>query len=129
MSTEENVSNSLMRQPARYKIALVDIPDGQLSEHSITWQGQLVSLLVMRDGKQLSVWRNQCPHAGRRLDWAPGKFLFEEGKLVCPAHGAMIDLADGRCVSGLGRGSSLLVVPAQLDDAEVIVFLDKAIDG
>ena len=64
-------------------------------------------LLLLRQGNHLRAWFNACPHAGRRLDYAPGQFLRRGDSLVCAAHGATIGLSDGRCVEGPGRGGAL----------------------
>ena len=31
------------------------------------------SLILLRQGGQVFAYHNECPHAGRRLDWAPGR--------------------------------------------------------
>lgn len=69
--------------------------------------GRGFPVLLLRQGERLRAWVNACPHAGRRLDFLPGRFLWSEGRLVCAAHGAEIDLDDGRCVAGPGRGAAL----------------------
>jgi nitrite reductase/ring-hydroxylating ferredoxin subunit len=69
------------------------------------------ALIVLRRGPQLRVFHNVCPHAGRRLDWAPGQFLIDQQRLVCAAHGACFSLPDGLCVEGPCRGQSLAEVP------------------
>ncbi len=64
-------------------------------------------VIALRRGAELRVWHNACPHAGRRLDYVPGKFLRQANRLVCAAHGAQIRLEDGACVDGPGRGGAL----------------------
>ncbi|HPW13843.1 MAG TPA: Rieske (2Fe-2S) protein, partial [Thermomonas sp.] len=60
------------------------------------------------------------PHAGRRLDWAPGKFLrAKDGMLVCAAHGASFELANGVCVAGPCRGESLRAVAVEVRDGGI----------
>lgn len=71
-----------------------------------------LALIARRRGELLQVWDNACPHAGRRLDYAPGRFLLSEGRLVCAAHGAQFSLDDGRCVDGPGRGGALTTLAA-----------------
>ncbi|GAB2523790.1 Rieske (2Fe-2S) protein [Lysobacter humi (ex Lee et al. 2017)] len=67
-------------------------------------------ILVQVDGTRRA-WLNVCPHAGRRLDYAPGKFLLSrDGLLVCAAHGASFDMATGVCVAGPCKGASLRAV-------------------
>ncbi|TLY51182.1 MAG: Rieske 2Fe-2S domain-containing protein [Gammaproteobacteria bacterium] len=77
------------------------------------------SLVLTRHGTEVSAYVNVCPHAGRRLDWAPGQFLIEEGLLICAAHGAGFTLATGECVYGPCRGESLMRVDVALDGADV----------
>ena len=57
---------------------------------------------------RFNCWLNICPHAGRRLDYAPGQFLLDQGRLVCAAHGASFELEQGVCVAGPCRGASLV---------------------
>lgn len=77
------------------------------------------SLLLLRQGDRVFAYQNICPHAGRRLDWAPGKFLFDNGLLVCAAHGACFNIADGLCVSGPCSGEMLRPVAVQVSAGEV----------
>ena len=65
-------------------------------------------------------WLNVCPHAGRRLDWAPGEFLkSKDGLLVCAVHGASFETIGGECVAGPCRGDHLRAVPVELRDDDV----------
>lgn len=84
-----------------------DVPEGVLVALELEIVGGPVSALALRRGEALQVWHNVCPHAGRRLDYAPGKFLMHGGKLVCAAHGAQFSMDDGACVEGPGRGGRL----------------------
>src|SRR5690554_1424697 len=78
-------------------------------------------VLLRRDG-HVYAWRNLCPHAGRFLNWAPGRFLFDQGRLVCASHGATFEVDSGLCVAGPCRGSSLVPVPVTpLDGGRVRV--------
>lgn len=96
------------------------LPDGALVEVEADIDGAPESLIVHRSGEAVRAWLNVCPHAGRRLDWAPGKFLVSKaGDLVCAAHGASFTLASGECVSGPCRGESLRAVAVVCDDEGV----------
>lgn len=68
------------------------------------------SVVVIRRGDAVYAYRNCCPHAGRLLNWAPGRFLFDQGRLVCAAHGAVFEVESGLCVEGPCRGSRLEAV-------------------
>lgn len=104
----------------RAPLAAVDaIEDGGLVEVEGTVGGDAESLILHRDGEHVRAWFNVCPHAGRRLDWAPGKFLRSNGLLVCAAHGASFELAGGECVAGPCRGESLRSVALEVRDGAV----------
>jgi len=82
--------------------------------------GESESLVVYRSGEAVRAWLNVCPHAGRRLDWAPGQFLkSREGQLVCAAHGAAFELEQGGCVAGPCRGDRLRPVAVEVRDGQV----------
>ena len=105
-------------------IALERLADGGFAAVEATLDGDAESLLLYRQGDAVRAWLNVCPHAGRRLDWAPGQFLkSKDGLLVCAAHGASFELAGGQCVAGPCRGDALRMVPVTVrDDA---VWLDR----
>jgi nitrite reductase/ring-hydroxylating ferredoxin subunit len=101
-------------------IALDSIVDGGLAETEVTLGGDAESLILHRQGDVVRAWLNICPHAGRRLDWAPGQFLkSKDGMLVCAAHGASFELQDGECVAGPCRGAALRAVPVEVRDGQV----------
>ena len=78
------------------------------------------SLIVHRDGTRARAWLNICPHAGRRLDWAPGEFLrTKDGLLVCAVHGATFELSEGLCVGGPCRGNHLRAVAVEVREGVV----------
>jgi nitrite reductase/ring-hydroxylating ferredoxin subunit len=83
------------------------VPEGALVALDLEIGPERVAVLALRRGETLQLWHNACPHAGRRLDYAPGRFLMHEGRLVCAAHGAQFSLEDGACVDGPGRGGRL----------------------
>src|SRR3546814_19670864 len=87
---------------------------GGLAEAEATRDGDAESLILHRDGDAVRARLNICPHAGRRLDWAPGQFLkSREGHLVCAVHGATFELSGGVCVAGPCRGESLRAVAVE----------------
>ena len=103
-------------------IALDAMQDGGFAEIEAMLDGDAESLILYRDGDSVRAWLNVCPHAGRRLDWAPGKFLkSRDGLLVCAVHGASFELQDGLCVAGPCRGDSLRGVPVELHEGMVIL--------
>ena len=96
------------------------LADGALLEVEAVLEGDAESLVLHRAGDAVRAWLNVCPHAGRRLDWAPGRFLVSaEGRLVCAAHGASFALETGECVAGPCRGQSLHAVAVEVRDGAV----------
>ncbi|HRN61018.1 MAG TPA: Rieske 2Fe-2S domain-containing protein [Luteimonas sp.] len=104
-------------------IALDAIADGGFAEvEAVIDAGDAESLILYRDGDTVRAWLNVCPHAGRRLDWAPGQFLkSKDGLLVCAVHGASFELAQGECVAGPCRGEALRAIPVEVRDGVVVL--------
>ena len=96
---------------------------GSLHEVEAVLDGDAESLIVHRDAAgDVRAWLNVCPHAGRRLDWAPGQFLrSKDGLLVCAVHGASFELQGGQCVAGPCRGDSLRPIEVEVRDGEVVL--------
>nr|WP_324187860.1 Rieske 2Fe-2S domain-containing protein [Lysobacter niastensis] len=103
-------------------LPLERIPDGGFAEVEAVIDSDAESLLLYRDGDHVRAWFNICPHAGRRLDWAPGQFLkSKDGLLVCAAHGASFELQRGECVAGPCRGEALRAVAVSIRDGQVLL--------
>jgi nitrite reductase/ring-hydroxylating ferredoxin subunit len=120
----EVVSDSLSDDGKRRNalIALSQIAPGGFAEVEAKVDGDAESLILYRDGDTVRAWFNICPHAGRRLDWAPGRFLLsKEGLLVCAAHGASFELARGECVAGPCRGALLRAVGVEVREGVVVL--------
>ena len=100
---------------------LEQLAPGGLAEVEASVDGDAESLILHRDAAgDVRAWLNVCPHAGRRLDWAPGQFLVgKDGMLVCAVHGASFELAGGSCISGPCRGDRLRPVAVHCVDGEV----------
>ena len=106
---------------ARALARIAQIEDGGFLEvEALLDGGDAESLILHRDGDGVRAWLNVCPHAGRRLDWAPGRFLKSKaGELVCAVHGATFELQGGVCVAGPCRGDSLRAVAVETIDGDV----------
>lgn len=107
--------------PPEGALALLSmLPDGEPQACDGVVDGDAEPLILLRDGDRVRAWLNVCPHAGRRLDWAPGRFLrSKSGGLVCAVHGATFELLRGRCVAGPCVGASLREVPVEVRDGVV----------
>jgi len=114
MAQDKSVSGSLIARSA--------LPTAGIVAVDAVIDGEMASIIVSCEGQKLIAWLNICPHQGRRLDYAPGKFLIDKGRLVCAAHGASFRLEDGECVAGPCRGSRLREVAVAMNDRGELVF-------
>lgn len=117
----KDVSEALTGAPGTPLIALDDVPAGSFAEGEATVDGTAESVIVHRDtAGDVRAWLNVCPHAGRRLDWAPGRFLVsKEGQLVCAVHGASFETVGGVCEAGPCRGEALRALAIEVRDGKV----------
>ena len=76
---------------------------------------------MVRQGRAFYAWRNSCPHiGGTPMAWRKDAFLnAARDRIVCAAHGALFDIASGRCDLGPCLGQSLTPLRVVLagDDA------------
>jgi len=98
---------------------LPDIPDGGAAAVDAPLADGAQSLILLRDGERVRGYLNVCPHAGRRLDYAPGKFLLKDDTLICAVHGATFQRQAGMCVAGPCRGQSLRMVALRVEGGQV----------
>ncbi|HVI58737.1 MAG TPA: Rieske (2Fe-2S) protein [Luteimonas sp.] len=119
----EDVSGSLNAGDGDVRLLpLSQLADGAFAEAEAAIEGDPESLILHRDGDAVRAWLNICPHAGRRLDWAPGQFLkSREGHLVCAVHGATFETAGGTCIAGPCRGDALRPVAVAVRDGHVVL--------
>lgn len=108
-----------MVNPAFLLCRLDELPDGGTTAIEAVAAVGGDSVIVERQGIALRAWLNVCPHAGRRLDYAPGQFLRKDELIICAVHGASFDVGNGLCVGGPCRGESLRALPVELRGEEV----------
>lgn len=97
------------------------IPDGGAIAAEVESSTGGFSVVLTRIGDAVHAFHNECPHAGRRLDWAPGRFLVEGRMLVCAAHGASFAIDTGACIGGPCRGAGLSAIAVTIEDGEVVI--------
>ncbi len=98
---------------------LDDIADGGAIAVDAVLPEGTENLILLRHGGQVRAYLNICPHTGRQLDYAPGKFLLKGHTVICAVHGATFNQADGLCIAGPCRGEHLREVAVRLEDGEV----------
>lgn len=102
------------------------LPHEGAAGFELDFGGEPLALVALRAGERVQVFHNVCPHAGRRLDVVPGRFIVDTGMIVCAAHGACFSIPAGDCIAGPCRGRGLRELPSQLREDGVWVELGQA---
>lgn len=117
MDTCPAARNAAAAGPIEVLCRLDALVDGEATAIELAGSpdGEPRGLIVLRHADAVHAFENVCPHAGRRLDYAPGRFLLQRGSLICAVHGATFQQADGLCIAGPCRGQHLRAVPVRVD--------------
>jgi nitrite reductase/ring-hydroxylating ferredoxin subunit len=116
----EESGTSAGSNPGGALCRVADIPDGgAIGVHVPSSTGGF-DLILLRVGDRVFAYHNECPHAGRNLDYAPGQFLVTDARIVCAVHGATFAVESGACLGGPCR-SGLVGMPVEVVGGEVWV--------
>lgn len=107
-------------QPTHRLCRASDIPDGGALGIDLESADGPVALILLRRGAEVFAYHNECPHAGRRLEYAPGRFMVRDGRIMCAVHGATFAVADGACCGGPAR-SGLVAQAVRVEDGDVVL--------
>ena len=101
---------------------LDDIEEGAALAIAHPVAGIDCSLVAVRKGQQVWVYRNRCPHFSVRLDYHPGQFCTYKGNvLMCAHHSAMFRFEDGQCIDGPCRGAALQPLAVRVCGGDVVL--------
>jgi nitrite reductase/ring-hydroxylating ferredoxin subunit len=114
-------SGAMLPEQPRVLCAVSDIPEESALGLQIASATGGFPVVLTRQGDAVQAFHNECPHAGRRLDWVPGQFLIENRLLICAAHGAAFTRDSGLCLAGPCRGQGLVRFPVLVRDGQVLV--------
>ncbi|MGY3238007.1 nitrite reductase/ring-hydroxylating ferredoxin subunit [Bradyrhizobium sp. USDA 4472] len=79
-------------------------------------------VVVVRWGKNVLGYVNECPHNSVRLDWEQNQFLDPYGiRLMCGKHGSTFELGSGRCVEGPCHGRALTPIALAVLEGDICV--------
>lgn len=99
---------------------LEELADG--ASRGFLRQGNDDQVFAVRQGDQVFVWLNDCPHEHRPLEYRQDRFLSGDGgHIVCYAHSAHFDIQSGHCFAGPCTGQGLVPVPVRIDGTGVLV--------
>ena len=102
--------------------ALDDIVDGNSAGFIAEFSDKRIAVLAVRQGNDVFVYENNCPHIGSPLDFQPGQFLnVERTHIICSTHGALFEINDGQCISGPCEGDKLTSLDASVRDGSIYV--------
>jgi nitrite reductase/ring-hydroxylating ferredoxin subunit len=97
-----------------------ELPDG--GARGFWREGNDDRVFAVRQGDDVLVWLNDCPHNHRPLEFLPDRFLSADGShIVCSAHSAHFDIRSGYCYAGPCEGRSLVPVASRLVDGALWV--------
>jgi nitrite reductase/ring-hydroxylating ferredoxin subunit len=110
---------------------LNDIPDGESRGFDPLRSGQ-DTVLAIRRGATLHVYRDACPHHGTtHMAWRKDAYLnAQRDRIVCSAHGAQFDIETGACTLGPCLGQSLTALPYTLNErGEIYLTTDPNLES
>lgn len=107
--------------------ALDDITDGTSAGFIAEFKDKRIAVLAVRQGDDVFIYENNCPHIGSPLDFKPGQFLnIEQTHIICSTHGALFEINDGLCISGPCEGDQLTPLDASIRDGSIYVSARSA---
>ena len=112
---------SLIHHEARALCRVDEIADGDAKGFPPA-PGGFSGLVAWRQGDQVRVYVNSCPHIGTPLNWAPDRFLTSDGgRIICATHGAAFAPTTGECLLGPCKGDYLDAVKTEIRDGVIYV--------
>ncbi len=91
-----------------------DLPEGASRGFDPHGSGQ-DTVLVVRWAGRLHAYADACPHHQTPMAWRKDHYLNAAGdRIVCAAHGALFEIATGRCTLGPCLGECLTPIPLTL---------------
>jgi nitrite reductase/ring-hydroxylating ferredoxin subunit len=103
---------------SRRLCSLDALPDG--GARGLLRQGLDDLLCVVRQGQEVFVWLNDCPHEHRPMEYRQDQFLSGDGgHIVCFAHSAHFEIRSGLCFAGPCTGQRLKAVACEVREGAV----------
>ncbi|MDO7410088.1 Rieske (2Fe-2S) protein [Acinetobacter baumannii] len=97
---------------------LEDIPDG--GARGKLPKGNEDQIFVVRQGDEVFVYLNDCPHNHRPLEYRQDVFLSADGgHIICWAHSAHFEIRSGICYAGPCHGKSLTPITSCVENGMI----------
>lgn len=100
---------------------LADIPDQGARDAEVRSGGDVLPVVLLRQAGRVYAYLNVCPHQGRMLNFAPDRFMVQDGIVMCSHHGATFRVTDGTCIGGPCRGAALRRLNTLVQDGRVMI--------
>jgi nitrite reductase/ring-hydroxylating ferredoxin subunit len=113
MPMADAAPSRLTATPAGVRLCpLEDLADGSARNFVLGMRTGHFHGFVVRQGETVSGYVDRCPHAGLPLARKLDDYLTPAGThIACSWHGALFEVASGRCVGGPCAGQSLTPWP------------------
>lgn len=111
----------LTATPAGVTLGPLDlIADGAARAFVLQMRAGRFHGFVVRRGTAVAGFVDRCPHMGLPLAQVLDQYLSADGAYIqCSWHGALFEVADGRCVGGPCAGQRLMPWPVALIDETI----------
>lgn len=110
------------RDGGRVIARVSELRPGSVKKFWLICQKYRLDAFLINDRGSFHAYVNRCRHMPTPLDFMRDEFLSEDGRFLrCYTHGALYELATGRCVDGPCKGESLYRLPVRVDRGEVLV--------
>ena len=112
----------VFKTPAGVKLGPLDlIADGKARNYVLQIGEAFFHGFVVRQGTHVYGYVDRCPHAGMPLAEVLDDYLTPQGDLIaCSWHGALFQIASGRCIGGPCAGQSLTPWPVLVDGEQIV---------
>ena len=97
------------------------IPDGGARNFVLEMRAGRFHGVSVRQGESVFGYVDRCPHMGLPLAQKLDDYLSADGTLIqCDWHGALFDIASGRCVGGPCMGCELTAWPVTVNEGLLV---------
>lgn len=112
----------VFKTPAGVKLGPLDlIDDGKARNYVLQIGEAFFHGFVVRLGENVYGYVDRCPHAGMPLAEELDQYLTPQGDYIaCSWHGALFQIASGRCIGGPCAGQSLTPWPVAIESEQIV---------
>ncbi len=112
----------VFKTPSGVKLGPLEvIADGKARNYVLQIGEAFFHGFVVRQGVRVYGYVDRCPHAGMPLAEELDQYLTPQGDYIaCSWHGALFQIASGRCIGGPCAGQSLTTWPVAVEGDQIV---------